>query len=103
MLRIPVLRRPGVVVGTPLDFSAYAAAGNHRDTLRWVTDEMMNAIMELSGQTYVDVYGASVKSARAEGRVIDEPTPPRPGFGRPRPVLPPARSTGPAEPERSPA
>lgn len=87
-LKIPTMRRPGVVVGRPMDFSAFAEAGNHRDTLRWVTDEIMNAIMELSGQTYVDVYGSSVKEARAEGRTIEEPTPPRPGYGRTRPLAP---------------
>ncbi len=86
--RVPILRRPGVIVGKPMDFSEYARAGNHRDTLRWITDEIMNAIMELSGQTYVDVYGSSVKQAQAEGKTIDEPTPPRPGYGRAKPALP---------------
>ena len=62
------MRRPGIRIGKPLDFTAYAGAGNDRDVLRWVTDEIMNAVMELSGQTYVDAYGSSVKEALEEGR-----------------------------------
>ncbi|MBA8794339.1 1-acyl-sn-glycerol-3-phosphate acyltransferase [Friedmanniella endophytica] len=87
---VPTLRRPGIVVGKPMDFTEFATAGNNRDALRWVTDEMMNAIMELSGQVYVDVYGSVAKADLAAGRVVDYPTPPRPGWGRPRPVLPAA-------------
>ncbi|MGI8459148.1 MAG: lysophospholipid acyltransferase family protein [Propionibacteriaceae bacterium] len=86
-LGIPMIARPGIRIGRPLDFSGYAAAGNDRDTLRWVTDELMNAVMELSGQVYVDVYASSVKQALTNGTELAQPTPPRPGFGRPRPKL----------------
>jgi 1-acyl-sn-glycerol-3-phosphate acyltransferase len=87
---IPLMRRPGLRFGAPMDFSRYAAAGNDRDVLRWVTDEIMNAVMELSGQEYVDAYGASVKSAREEGRELKAPVLPRPGYGRPVPPVPSA-------------
>jgi 1-acyl-sn-glycerol-3-phosphate acyltransferase len=86
--RIPIMRRPGIRFGRPMDFSRYAASGNDRDVLRWVTDEIMNAVMELSGQEYVDAYGASVKAARAEGRTLNAPVLSRPGAGRPVPPLP---------------
>jgi 1-acyl-sn-glycerol-3-phosphate acyltransferase len=86
--KIPVMRRPGIRFGKPMDFSRYAASGNDRDVLRWVTDEIMNAVMELSGQEYVDAYGTSVKSALDEGRVPDAPVLPRPGVGRPVPPVP---------------
>jgi 1-acyl-sn-glycerol-3-phosphate acyltransferase len=33
---------------------------------RSMTDEIMYALMELSGQTYVDLYAASVKAKAAE-------------------------------------
>lgn len=82
---IPRLRRPGIRVGRPLDFAAWRSAGNDRDTLRWVTDEIMNAVMELSGQTYVDVYVAAVKAAQRRGQPIAEPVLARPGLGRPGP------------------
>ena len=86
--RIPIMRRPGIRFGKPLDFSRYAASSNDRDVLRWVTDEIMNAVMELSGQEYVDAYCASVKSAQREGRPLNAPLLARPGEGRPVPPLP---------------
>ena len=86
---IPLMRRPGIRFGRPMDFSRYAASGNDRDVLRWVTDEIMNAVMELSGQEYVDAYGTSVKSALKDGREPNAPVLSRPGAGRPVPPVPP--------------
>ena len=88
LLGIPVMRRPGVRVGTPLDFDRYAGAGNDREVLRWVTDEIMAAVQELSGQTYVDAYASSVKSAALEGRSFETKVLERPGGGRPAPPVP---------------
>jgi 1-acyl-sn-glycerol-3-phosphate acyltransferase len=51
----PRLRiRPGVRFGKPLDFSRYAGLAEDRLVLRAVTDEIMYALMDLSGQEYVD-------------------------------------------------
>ena len=61
--KIPTMRRPKIRIGKPMDFSAYAHAGNDRAVLRWITDEIINAVMELSGQTYVDVYATAAKAA----------------------------------------
>lgn len=88
VLGIPVMRRPGVRIGRPIDFDRYAGAGNDRDVLRWVTDEIMAAVQELSGQRYVDAYASSVKSASAEGRDLAAPELERPGAGRPVPPVP---------------
>jgi 1-acyl-sn-glycerol-3-phosphate acyltransferase len=88
VLRIPVMRRPGVRIGTPLYFDRYAGAGNDRDVLRWVTDEIMAAVQQLSGQTYVDAYAASVKDAAREGRDFSAKVVARPGEGRPVPPVP---------------
>ena len=66
--KVPTMRRPLIRIGEPLDFSAYADAGNDREVLRWVTDQIMDEVMRLSGQEYVDAYGASVKAALAAGR-----------------------------------
>jgi 1-acyl-sn-glycerol-3-phosphate acyltransferase len=92
-LGIPRLRRPGLRIGKPLDFSAYRGAGNDRDTLRWITDQVMNAIMELSGQTYVDAYVSAVKAGLRTGRPVDAPVVARPGLGRPAPPLPAGEAT----------
>ena len=74
------MQRPGLIrIGKPLDFSRYAGAGNDREVLRWITDEIMDAVMQLSGQTYVDAYGASVKDGPAEGRELPAR---RPATGR---------------------
>ena len=47
--------------GAPLDFSRYEGLAGDRFVERSITDEIMYEIMELSGQEYVDVYGATVK------------------------------------------
>jgi 1-acyl-sn-glycerol-3-phosphate acyltransferase len=52
-------------IGAPLDFARYAGMAGDRFIERSMTDEIMYALMELSGQTYVDMYAASVKE-RAE-------------------------------------
>ena len=86
--KIPTMRRPKIRIGKPMDFSAYAASGNARDVLRWITDEIMNAVVELSAQEYVDVYGTSAKAALDAGRPLPASAGHRPGAGRPRPPLP---------------
>jgi 1-acyl-sn-glycerol-3-phosphate acyltransferase len=59
---LPKLRpRPEVRFGEPLDFSRYYGMAHDRVVLRAVTDEIMYAIMKLSGQEYVDRYAADVK------------------------------------------
>jgi hypothetical protein len=58
--RFPYLHRPEVLVryGKPLDLSRYAGKERDRDALREVTDEIMRAILELSGQSYVNEYAS---------------------------------------------
>jgi 1-acyl-sn-glycerol-3-phosphate acyltransferase len=85
---IPIMRRPKIRIGKPMDFSAYAQAGNDRDVLRWITDEIMNAVVELSGQEYVDVYGTVAKAALEGGKPLPASAGHRPGAGRPVPPLP---------------
>ncbi|AHH95362.1 lysophospholipid acyltransferase family protein [Kutzneria viridogrisea] len=54
-----------VHIGKPLEFSRYQGLGGDRFIERSITDEIMYALMELSGQEYVDVYAAKVKEAQA--------------------------------------
>jgi 1-acyl-sn-glycerol-3-phosphate acyltransferase len=58
-------RKVRIRVGEPLDFSRYAGMEGDRFIERSMTDEIMYALMELSGQTYVDHYASSVKERAA--------------------------------------
>jgi 1-acyl-sn-glycerol-3-phosphate acyltransferase len=63
--RIPRVRRIGIVIGKPLDFSRFEGMEGDRFVLRSVTDELMYELRQLSTQEYVDVYASSVKEKRA--------------------------------------
>ena len=68
---LPQLRpRPGVRIGKPLDFSRYEGMAGDRLVERSVTDEIMYALMQLSGQEYVDQYAADVKKAQGKDRAF---------------------------------
>jgi 1-acyl-sn-glycerol-3-phosphate acyltransferase len=55
-----------IKIGKPLDFSRYEGLSGDRFVLRSITDEIMYALMELSGQEYVDVYAAKAKEQAAD-------------------------------------
>ncbi|MDR1432319.1 MAG: 1-acyl-sn-glycerol-3-phosphate acyltransferase [Propionibacteriaceae bacterium] len=82
-LGIPWLKRPRAVIGKPLRFDQYVAGVDDREMLRWVTDEVMHAIQQLSGQSYVDVYGSSMKHGSVSAEKAAEKELPRPGGGEP--------------------
>jgi 1-acyl-sn-glycerol-3-phosphate acyltransferase len=68
--------KPGVIVvriGKPLDFSRYYGMAGDRFVERSMTDEVMYALMELSGQEYVDMYAAKAKEdlAKEAARIPD--------------------------------
>jgi hypothetical protein len=50
----------------PLDFSEHYGDARNAETLRKVTNEIMEAIRELSGQEYVDIYASAAKEALKE-------------------------------------
>jgi len=75
--RLPRLLRPGVAIGKPLDFSRYEGMERDRFVLRSVTDEIMYALMELSGQEYVDMYAEKAKELLKAGESIDDHIKPR--------------------------
>ncbi|MFD3873597.1 lysophospholipid acyltransferase family protein [Streptomyces sp. NPDC058623] len=66
--KIPKVRRVTIRFGAPLDFSRYAGMEGERAVLRAVTDEIMYAILGLSGQEYVDRYAGEVKAEQEEKR-----------------------------------
>ena len=88
---MPKPMRIGIVIGEPLDFSRYKGMENDRFILRSVTDEIMYALMSLSGQEYVDIYAATAKARIAAGHSPDEAAPAQTGpnapGGRPVPAV----------------
>ncbi|MEV8419075.1 lysophospholipid acyltransferase family protein [Streptomyces niveus] len=64
--KIPNIRRVTIRFGEPLDFSRYEGLENEKAAVRAVTDEIMYAILGLSGQEYVDRYAAEVKAEEAQ-------------------------------------
>ena len=60
-----------IKVGPQLDFSRYEGLAGDRFVERSITDEIMYALMELSGQEYVDVYAAKAKDE--SGPAASEP------------------------------
>ena len=59
--KIPKVRRIGVIIGEPLDFSRFEGLEGDRFILRSITDEIMYELSRISGQEYEDVYASSVK------------------------------------------
>lgn len=80
---IPKPVRVGMVIGEPMDFSRYQGMGHDRFILRSVTDEIMYALMSLSGQEYVDMYAATAKARIAAGHKADEVPSAEHGHGAP--------------------
>ncbi|WP_298991709.1 1-acyl-sn-glycerol-3-phosphate acyltransferase [uncultured Pseudokineococcus sp.] len=69
---VPSVRRVGLRFGPPVDLSRYAGGADDRFVLRAATDDVMRAIMALSGQEYVDVYAQVTKDAMARRREAAE-------------------------------
>ena len=75
---LPKIKRVTVRFGEPMDFSRYAGMENHKAAIRAVTDEIMYAILELSGQEYVDIYAPAAKETaarEAKAQEVDEVSP----------------------------
>ncbi|MGW5097561.1 lysophospholipid acyltransferase family protein [Streptomyces nodosus] len=67
---LPRVRPVVIRFGEPLEFSRYAGMEKEKSVLRAVTDEIMYAVLALSGQEYVDRYAADVK-AEESGQQTD--------------------------------
>lgn len=82
-LGIPNTVNPLVRIGKPLHFAESASDGDDHEAIRRVTDEVMAAIQELTGQTYVNAYGSTVKYGRMSAEEIERRIQPRPGYSDP--------------------
>ncbi|MFN2625479.1 MAG: lysophospholipid acyltransferase family protein [Mycobacteriales bacterium] len=69
---MPKIKRIGIKIGKPLDFSRYAGMEHDRFVLRSMTDEIMYELMMLSGQEYVDTYATTAKAEIADARAAAE-------------------------------
>ncbi len=96
---VPNVSRVGVRVGPPVDLSRYAGRADDRFVLRAATDDIMRALVALSGQEYVDVYATVTKDVIARHREQGAAgPPPLPPSGVPGGVAP----GGPARPADGP-
>ncbi|WP_316670002.1 lysophospholipid acyltransferase family protein [uncultured Propionibacterium sp.] len=68
LLGLPTMRDARIVIGEPLDYTPWRGQADSVRVLRWVTDDVMARIQELSGQEYVDVYASRVKYGNLRGR-----------------------------------
>ena len=65
---IPWMTRPGIVIGTPLRLDGTPRPGeDEHAVMRRLTDEVMAAIRQLTGQEYVDSYAAKPTGAPVSG------------------------------------
>jgi 1-acyl-sn-glycerol-3-phosphate acyltransferase len=60
--RLPRIKPVTIRFGEPMEFSRFDGMDNERYVVRSATDEIMYAILALSGQEYVDRYAAEVKA-----------------------------------------
>lgn len=88
-VKVPTTKGAVIVIGKPMDFSEYRGATDQK-TLRYITDEIMTAIQELTGQEYVDVYGSRAKHGDLVGVDLSDRVKERPNLGSVRPAPPPA-------------
>ncbi|MFJ3334304.1 lysophospholipid acyltransferase family protein [Streptomyces sp. NPDC086766] len=79
--KIPHIRPVAIRFGEPLDFSRYVGMEDEKAVLRAVTDEIMYAILALSGQEYVDQYAADAKAELAAAQGAKERRFPRAPLG----------------------
>jgi 1-acyl-sn-glycerol-3-phosphate acyltransferase len=71
--KVPRPGRAHIRFGEPLHFDRHFDTPADRFVLRSVTDEIMYEIMLLSGQEYVDEYGAKAKSRIGRDESADRP------------------------------
>lgn len=84
-LGIPLMHHPGIIIGEPLDFSEWAGREGELKVLRHVTDQVMTAIQQLTGQEYCDVYASRVKMGDLKDADLSRFVLDHPGAGRPTP------------------
>lgn len=62
----PKIKRISVAYGEPIDVRQYADQAKDPVVLRTITNQVMEALQQLSGQEYVDIYATKAREMRAE-------------------------------------
>lgn len=83
---IPTMKNARIIIGAPMDFSDWAGQGNDHQVLRWVTNEVMGAIQQMTGQQYVDVYASRVKRGDLKNADVSAYLLDHPNQGQPTPT-----------------
>lgn len=78
-LGVRYMRGARIVIGEPMCLQAPSGNETDQQTLRRLTNQVMAQVQRLSGQEYVDVYGASVKHGDLVGSEVSERVLPFPG------------------------
>ena len=69
----PKIKRISVAYGEPIDVSQYADQAKDPVVLRAITNQVMEALQQLSGQEYVDIYATKAREMRAESAADADP------------------------------
>lgn len=64
---LPTMKNARIVIGEPVDYSAWRGQCEDSRALRWITDDVMARVQQLTGQAYVDVYATRVKRGNLRG------------------------------------
>ncbi|MFZ2624403.1 MAG: lysophospholipid acyltransferase family protein [Propionibacterium sp.] len=64
---LSVMVDASITIGEPVDYSAWRGQSEDSRVLRWITDDVMARVQQLSGQDYVDVYASRVKRGNLRG------------------------------------
>lgn len=65
--KVPSREDIGVRIGEPIRIDAYRGRQDDREALREITDHVMGAIQQMSGQVYIDRDAAQYKRERDQG------------------------------------
>lgn len=63
---LPRVKRVKIAYGEPMDFSEFADRSKDPVVLRNITNSVMRALQDLSGQEYVDIYATKARELLAE-------------------------------------
>lgn len=69
---LPRIKRVKIVFGEPMDFSEFAEQSKDPVVLRNITNAVMRALQDLSGQEYVDIYATKARELIAQQSESDE-------------------------------